>query len=107
VGVTRASEDPQPAAVDQQAAAIQDDPAQIRPGRDLELQQRGTACLGFSGQHLNWYVSARQLLEKERPGWIIDVEQLIDLAHPRIVAPALKPQSAGAPSLRSTKRDDL
>ncbi|MGW2657412.1 hypothetical protein ACWC1D_27605, partial [Streptomyces sp. NPDC001478] len=30
----------------------------------------------------------------------------IDLAHARIVAPALKMQSAGAPSLRSTKRDD-
>lgn len=107
VGVTRASEDPQPAAVHQQTAAIQDNPAQIRPGRDLELQQRGTACLGIAGQHLNWYVSAGQLLEKERPGWIIDVDQLIDLAHPRIVAPALKTQSPGAPALQSTKRDGL
>lgn len=53
------------------------------------MQQRGAACLGIAGKYFNWYVGTGQLLKEERPGRIVNVDQLIDLAHPRIVARAL------------------
>lgn len=51
------------------------------------MQQGGSACHGIAWQHFNWYVGAGQLLKKERPCRVVDVDQFIVVAHLRIVAP--------------------